>query len=383
MIPLGLSSADLADLALTLRTPHRLRVGVALLDLGHNRLADLSGYHKDGQVTLDATSGAEADRSAQVVLGDPEYRLGIDARDPADIRTGPHRMLQITYSVQACIPGAQWYKVPVFTGPIIRPQRKGSDITVECLGKDYLCRHALHGTKTWPKGTRKTDIIRDILVTVCGEDAARVEVATHTARTTGATTLLSDGDEGDPWALVQLLADQVGWSARYDGRGNFRCGPVVQRAVYSFRHGEDGNLIDYPEMGDDAFELVNRWRVVGRSSGKTEPTGVALAPTGSRLNPYTLGRNGVGMAWTKDVRDDTITTTTQAKAKAAKLRDAESGVTYVDAAITVYPAPHIELDDLVDLSTPDFGRQLAYSRATIPLNSDPKQSVGITARMTK
>lgn len=377
MIGLGLTTAGIADLHRTLAGHHLIRTTLRVLDLAHNQLRTLTAFFEDGQVNYDGTDAATTDRSTTLTLFDPRFATGLDSRSPSDLTAGPERMLAITYSV-AATRGGPWVDIPVFTGPITEVNRKGWTVNVECLGKEYLARHAMHSTKVWAKGTRKTDIILDIIVRVCGETASLVTIPTMAQRTTKATSL---GSEDDPWTLAQTLAGECDQRLYYDGRGECRMMPKTPtNTVYTFRDGPGGTVLELPESGPDAFDsLTNRVRVEG---SKPSYVGVAIAPASHPLNPYRLGRNGVGMAWTLSESDS------DAKSKAAATKSAQAKLkpkldVPVSANFSALPAPHLEIGDRCQLSTATAAFPFQFTSSSLPLRCDEGQTVGLTGRVSQ
>ena len=379
MIGLGLTSTQLADLHATLATHHRLRIELRLLDLSHQELRWLTRFFDDGQVNYSDDGGATSDRSATASLFDPRFESGLDSRNPADVTAGPNRLLAISYEVAP--PNGGWVSVPVFTGPVTSIRRRGYSVQVECLGKEYLARHAMHSTKSWAKGTPKSSIVQDILVRICGEAASRVTIPTWSQRTTKSVSL---GSEDDPWKLAQQLADQCGYRLFYDGRGHARTAPKKGGGVlYTFRDGQGGTVLTLPDSGPDAFDqLINRVRVTGvkpkkAKKGTPTPVGVAIAPKSHPRNPYRLGRNGVGMAWTLQESDD------NAKSKSAATKLAPKLETTVSASFTALPVPHLEIGDRCSLQTDTIGHTFQFGTSSLPLRCTETQTVGLVGRVSK
>ena len=380
MIGLGLSTDALTGLHRTLTTHHLLRVTLRLLDQIHNQLRSLTGFFEDGQVNYSDDESATAERSLSLSLFDPRFLSGLDSRNPADMTAGPNRLVQVCYEVKPT--GGSWASIPVFTGPVTAVKRQGWTLDVECLGKEYLARHAMHSSKTWAKGTRKTDIIQDILTRVCGESAELVDIPNLSQRTTKAVSL---GSEDDPWTLAQTLAGECDQRIFYNGRGECRMrAKSGGNVVYRFRSGHGGNVLTMPESGPDAFDdLINRVRVTGVTPKKgAAPVGVAIAPKSHQLHPYRLGRNGVGLAWTLDESDD------NAKSKSAAVKSAEKKLAPkldvpVRASFSALPAPHLEVGDLCELVTPTIVYPFRFGSSSLPLRCSEGQTVGLVGRVSK
>lgn len=383
MIGLGLTSEGMEALHSTLASHHCIRTTLRILDLQHTEVRTLTSFFEDGQVNYSDQEGAGSDRSASLSLFDPRFQSGLDSRSPAELTAGPNRLMAITYDVRA--PGGSWVSVPVFTGPVTTVRRYGYVVRVECLGKEYLARHAMHSSKSWAKGTRKSDIIKDILTRVCGESSSLVDVPTLSQRTTKTVSL---GSEDDPWALAQALAKECDYRLFYDGRGEARLSKPGGNVLYTFRSGQGGTVLTQPESGPDSFEqLINRVRITGVKPAKAKkgtptPVGVALAPESHPLSPYKLGRNGVGMAWTLDEYDDNAKSKSAATASAKKKLDPYLD-TPVSSSFTALPAPHLEIGDSCRLTTDTVSYVFAFGSSSLPLRCSEGQVVGLVGRVSR
>ena len=144
MIGLGLTPAAQRAFADALTRAYRLNIGLQLMTHTHEHrgaLPELSA----GQVDFDA-GGDTVDRSATVTMFDPDRLSGLDKEDPDSFVAYPALMVRITYSVLPAVDGSTWVHVPVFTGPIVKVDRNGSEIAVELQGKESLLRRAIHGS---------------------------------------------------------------------------------------------------------------------------------------------------------------------------------------------------------------------------------------------
>ena len=100
------------------------------------------------------------------------------------------------------------------------------------------------------------------------------------------------------------------------------------------------------------------------------------------LNPYRLGRNGIGMAWTLSESDD------NAKSKSAAVKSAEKKLEPkldipVSASFSALPAPHLEIGDRCQLSTDTVSFPFQFGSSSLPLRCDEGQTVGLTGRVSK
>ena len=377
MIPLGLSSADLAAFHNTLAANHEIRVTLQLMTLEHVAIRDLSAMLVDGQVNIDSTVTDGCDRSASLTLFDPEHASGVTSANPDELIALPKLMLRIKYGVRAATSGAAWVDVPIFTGPILTATPAWPDVAVELQGKEVLVRHCQHGTRTWAAGTSKRQVVSDLL-TMSGESATYMQLDTSAATLSAPVTL---AQEDDPWALANTLASQMGMSLFYDGRGVALMTRRSTSPVYTFRTGTGGNLLDEPNAVTDALGegLVNRIRVTGQPAAEStaaDPVGVAYAPATHPLSPARLGRRGVGQVWTREVDDDKATTAALATSKAQSLLDAEIWRDGIDVELSTLPAPHLEQFDVCRLQTDRFGLNFTLRKMSIPLTCSEPASVG-------
>ena len=379
---LGLAPADMRAYLATLASNHEMNVTIDLLDLLHRRVGSLTQRLIDGQVDVDA--GAErVTRTCSVSLLDPQRATGLESATDT-MPTYVTRMLAITVSVRPPAVGATvqpWIDVPVFTGPVSRIERADDVLTVEAHGKEFLCAHAAHGTKTWPKGARKSDIVREVLTRMCGESTSRAHIDRTEDRLGAPITLTQNADA---WAFCASLAG--GTHLWYDATGHARMSRNTARNMYTFHDGPGGTILDEPDTVSDAIEtLVNRVIVTGNppSDNKPAPVAVAVAPYAYPLSPSRIARGGVGQAYTLEIDDNKATTMAQASARAnAELNNALA-VDTVKAEFKSLPVWHLEPGDRVSIQTARLGTEFLMQKYSLPLTHSGVMTVGANRAVSR
>lgn len=373
----GLSIPQRLSFEALLQTHHSIEIQVNILDLDHNELpgGNISKRLLDGQVTFDTTS--EITRALDIDLLDPLGALHLDSKSPDDGAMFADRMLRVKYTIINPM-GTLRYTYPIFTGPITKLDRSGAAIHVEAHGKECLGRSQAWNEKTYKKGVRVTDAIRDILVNIMGENHLSIpSLSTKLPRN------VSVGGDQLPWPVAKSLAAQIGYQLFYDGMGVARMRKLpTGGAVFTFRQGAGGSIKSEPQIGFSIENVVNAVQVLGKKptkkGGKTtpkRPQARVIAARSHPLSPWSLGRSGGPRYLPKVIEDDSVTTTTQAKARAT--RELNAGlVESVEVAFDTLCIPHLEENDIVRVNTEKFAGNFRLRQFAVPLTAAAEMSVG-------
>lgn len=368
MIPLGLSAAQLADLNATLVSNHSLYVTVQALTLGGTRLADLSWRLLDGQVNVDATGTVT--RSCSLSLLDPNGTMDFDSGSPSDGALYVDRMIQVNYSVRK--PGGTQYTIPVFTGPITKLDRTNDVVSVEAQGKELLSMGSVWIPATYKKGSKKVDVIQNVLATRGGETKFDLpDLASALPKD------YSIGRLNTPWGVARAIAQSMNQQLFYDGRGVARMRPLPAASVFLFKHGDGGSVTTVPQLSYSTDDLVNVVWVEGATpAGAQNPvTAYATAPSTHPLSPWKLGRNGVPRYLMEVVQNSAVTNTTEATAYARTTLN-DRLLQAVDVSFDAMPIPHLDPADMARLNTEDYSNAFRMSKYSIPLKAGASMSVG-------
>lgn len=370
MFPTGLSAADYAKFVTQLGTNHRMRRQVQILDLNHNLVEDVTSLFNDGQVNMDRT--ATVTRSATVHLFDPSHRIGLDTTSPGSGTVAPTYMLRLVRGIY--VPTVGWVDIPIFTGPITRPNRNSDMLTIEAQGKEYLAQDNVWVTMVLKAGMNKIHAIRTIMGQGTGETLYRFPA-------TG-SSLANDVNLSRTktwWQVAHSIARSMGRSLYYDGAGYLVCQPKSTTPVFTFSTGTGGTVASPADIGTNEKAIYNLYYVTGGTpvGGTTPATGYAVAPSSHPLSPTNLGRNGVPRYKRFDATVDTLTSHTACVAEAqAQL----PGILTQSTALAFESLPvwHLEEHDYYTFVDTVAGYTLpaAVNQMSIPLTSAGNQSNG-------
>lgn len=373
MIGLGLNSADQARFHALLGQNHHIQVSCSLMDLSHNRIADVTRQFLGGQVIID--DDADVSRSASLTFLDPDHRMALDSGSPADGAFYIDRMIGITYTVYT--PDRLWWvSVPVFTGPITKMDRDWAAIKLECMGKEWLALDPFWSPKTYRKGARRVDVVKNLLYDL-GERKFTFPTSTSTLAKD-----LALSSEHKPWTAARSVARSANLQLFYDGRGVAVMRAYPTNPEWTFRDDSGGTVLSKPQIGFDAANLINAVQVKGATpAGKTAPiTYRAVAPVGSSVYPYTIGRNGRPRFIPVFIDDDSLDTSAEViKVANDRLRLGE--LESVAAAFDTLPVPHLEPRDPYRIATEEVSTATVLTKMTIPLVANENASIGYLKSM--
>ncbi len=367
-ISLGLSAANQARFDALLGQSHHIAVSLGILDLNHKHISNPTPSFLGGQVVIDDT--AAVTRSASLTFLDPYHKMALDSSSPSDGAMYIDRMMQIYYTVYST-DRSWWASVPVFTGPITKMDRDWAVVRVECMGKEILALDQLWNPKTYRAGARQVDVVKQILMDV-GE--TRFHTYDSTARM---AKNLSMSTEHKPWIIARWLSRSVNLQLFYDGRGIAVQRPFPVAPVWTFTDDAGGTILSKPQIGYDSANMINAVEVKGAvpAGMKTPLTYRAMAPVGSPVYPYALGRNNKPRIMSVKIDDDSIGTVEVAKKVAddrLRLGELES----VTAAFDILPVPHLQERDPYQISTSEVSTSTTLSKMTIPLVANEDASIG-------
>jgi hypothetical protein len=370
MLSLGLSTADqkLFERSLFSSPGYNLKVTVQILDLNHNYLLDVSDRLIDGQVNVAYL--ADVDRTLTLTLIDPDEVIGFDSSSPSDGALYADRMIRVVYSVYSqLLP--RWVDVPIFCGPVTRVARDDAIVSVECQGKESLYREPsmAWAAKTYYKGSKVTDAIRDILGTKGGE--TKFDLPEWAATLPRDYSLIT---ETPIWSLAMTL---VGSGATrqmfYDGRGVLRLRLIPSTPSFTFT---EEHLTSIPKLSYDMSAIRNVAMVKGGTpTGKPQITSIRHLPVADPASSTSLARNGVLRRLVEVVEDTTIMTQAAGDTRAADVLKAV-GIGNTEFDFDSFPIPHLEPGDSFQLTTRDFSIQLRATQFSIPLKAGNSQSNG-------
>jgi hypothetical protein len=366
MMPLGLSATEQQALHDTLTASHSVQVTVKIRDLAGNVIGNVSDQVLSGQVNIDDT--ADVTRSLTLSLLDPRRSLHFDSSAPTDGALYLDRMIGVVYSVKAARSNT-WTNIPVFLGPIASMDRTNDVVNIEAHGKEVLAMGAAWKTRTFKAGGLRGDAIRAILRDLAGEN--KFSVPDLTARL---PTDVSVGRESIPWDVARTLAKGMSMQLFYDGRGVACLRPRSTKSVFTFQSGDGGSVLTTPQVSYSAEELKNIVWVRGQGTISVS----RAAPASHPLSPQKLGRNAVPRYLLNAITDTNIRTVAEAT-KLAQTTLTDSLLNAVTVSFDAMTIPHLEPNDMVRLTTPEFSNTFRIHQFAIPLVVGGNMTVGYLA----
>lgn len=380
----GLGSADFKKYLAELAVGHHVDVSVELVDSAGNVLVsfdqDTGGGRPvstiDGQVTMSGDG-----RMLTLDVSDPDRLLGV-----YEGLNWIGRMLRVTYIVFVR-ELAQSVGIRVFTGPVVTPTVRTADlVSFTAYGKEWYAKTHFDGPVTYPGGHLKTNVIKDLLATYCGEDPANIDVPDLPAKLAHPLKL---DIEDTPFDAITQLANQVGRYWSYDGHGRTSfVRHTAKNPVYTFTgaKGGPGVVGPPPGVGTDWSGIKNAVQVTGAAHNELPAQKVQVrAPAGSPFFATKLGRNGAKyVQWDEVTLEHVYLKAALTQAAHQRLNDDLSAVR--DMRLETIPMPVFGFGDYCRVEAPpDYVGNFSLTSFALPLkvDSDEKRmTIGWTGRVS-
>lgn len=370
---LGLDASEYAAYVRTLRSTHERRVRVDLTTLSGGSMSDLSDVRiLDGQVTVDGAS--DVTRSLSLTFFDPENVLDFDTDSPNNGALFLDRMVRVRYGVFV-EDLDRWVDCTVFHGPITQLSRDGVKVNVEAQGKEALAMGNTWGVRTFRKGMRKHEVIRQILRDFAGENRFAISEFAGTL-----PSPLSLNADLTPWENARKVAAGMTRQLFYNGAGVCTLRAYPGSALYTFTDGDGGDLLSEVSASYSA-DIKNHIIVTGKkptNKKKAAPKAAATAPNSSGLSPSRLGRNGVPRYIVERIQNNSVTSVKEAREYAERILE-DRLRNSVEVSFDALPIPHLDPGDLVSVRSEQGSFTFRLTQFTIPLVSGA-MNVGYTAR---
>jgi hypothetical protein len=354
------STAEYNAWVRVLTRTHQRRVVVRVLDLEDKVLSYIDKVI-DGQVTIDV-SNRECTRVANVTLLDPTRSIGWEPDHPSSLPIHQRRMIQIIDFRR--VPGHDWIGVPVFTGPVVDMDRDGAQVSIVAEGKERLALGSFGRTKTWPKGRKVTEVIREMLE-LAGEAPNRIHLPAYkgTIGAHGVTVTRTDR----PWVAARRLAEARDFKLFYDGRGHVVMRKAPGKSLWNFNRDW---LLGALRLDRHKLVFHNGFIILGPKPPKNKTrisSGLIGLPKTNDFSAYALRRRGMWRWLIHEEARQHVKTVKEAKAIANRLRDVRIRFA-ADVSFDALPLPIIEEWDLVKVVDPLAGVAVVQvKQATLPL----------------
>lgn len=381
MIPQGLSAADVKAYRAALAQTHQVKVRATVQDLNGDTISDLTPHVTDGQVNVDGTQAAAADkgvtRSVTLTVNDPRRALPFHSTHPSDSAIYRDRMVHVVYDVH--VPALDdWLPCPVFTGPVTKVNRDGDAVNIEGMGKEIAGLGAAWRPLVLHKGMKKTDAIILILEWRMGE--TRFSIPDLPNRLPKSISLHR---HTKPWQVALHIAHSMNMQLFYDGAGIARL--RKRPNTHGFTFTGDKHVVSRPQI-DYSGEIVNTVEVLGGNpkGPKSFIYATAVAPANHPLSPQKLGRTNrhgalVPLYLLPDgdvIRNDALKTRAEAQAFVdQKLHDYL--LQAVEVSFDSLPIPFLEPADMCQLTTDDMAVMFRLMQFSLPFNHDGAKPMSV------
>lgn len=393
MQPLG-SQALLKAYHNRLTSSHDYDLTVEILNMNEQPLSQ--AVLVDGQINIQRD--AEIRRTGTLTLLDPDRGLGLDALALGQGALFANRMVRVKHYLD--VPGFGTVVATPFVGPIADLNRNGSTIDIEVQDKTAF---AILGNRpiTAMKGENAVSAIVRIMQNRAGENQFRVPAGTKYRLERNYS--VGWDDEASPWVVCSKIARAAGLQMLYSCDGYLTLRPRQTTPVFEFGAGTsaattgiNANLTSTPAEDHDFSSTINHARATYGDYVKT-----ATAPSSSPFGPRNpdFMRNGIprflpslaevdapnkpnkpgskrrkaSKAQTKQYLREMEKYGDELKSSAAKAQataDAllKTGLS-MDENITwsAVPAYHLDVDDVVRVTTTNGSVIIPLSEASIPL----------------
>ena len=311
----GLSPRRHSEFVRQLGLPHERDTRVYVLGLDYQHEADLSarllpGWQVDGYFRDDVDSD-QVSWILQAQFADPGGGLGLDLDEPLSGRVGFGTMLRLVDRHRVDLgDGLEWVECPLFTGPVWGPTTRSAGVlTLTCHSVE---RRALGAVWSGPvvvrKGSRKTDVIRDLLDGAGVRSSIPYLEPRNPRRRSYPRT--------DPvLPIVMRLARSMDRQLIPDGTGRMKLRRLPNKPVLALRLGE--TLTTTPTVEADA-PASNVVIVKGAKGMKDNAQAIAVAGAVGMANAAQAPKN-LGLVLPEVIRNDQLKTDKACEVKARRI----------------------------------------------------------------
>lgn len=340
MLKMGMTPDELRQYEARLAAPHGVTVELLVLDTDGKLKASIRPTANTAQVDLDISR--EVTRSATLTFNDPNRSLQFDSDSPNDSALYFDRMIQIRHVVDVPAMGRS-LSCPVFTGPLVKFDRTGDEVSIEAQGKESLARRG-GPALTIKRGHNAVEAIRTIMTDRVGE--TRFGFPSMRNRLP-ADVHVTWEEVKWPWPVCKRIARSLNLHLYYDGAGVCRLRELPQAPAFTFKSGDGGTVTSQVQVSHDLSTVRNRVHVVGSKPAHQDD---AVLDVSNPLSPYRLRINGVQRYFTEEVSAPNIRSKAAAAARAKVLLQHYERMQF-GTTFNAVPIPHLDERDLIRIDT--------------------------------
>jgi hypothetical protein len=364
-----------------LQSDHDYQVWVEILTLEEREVGE--AVLLDGQVNYSTDSDDGPERTASVVLSDPEGALqfGTQYAEDDSGTIWVNRLVRLKHEVE--VPGWGLFTTTCMVGLPTAASRQGGEVGLELGDKSLLMDHGVR-PRTFKRGTN----VRVALVALCrmtGEHHYRIPKTDK--KLSKPYTVGMGEDSLTPWAAFkQIAGKEKGWRAYFSADGYATCEPTKsQRPLVVVQH-----VLSLPDSSTSFTDFINyvkatsRRKIVNRKKTKRDEThdgrliatvftGVAALPRGHRLSEESLSRHGEPQTRPLLIEDDGLRNANEVS-KAARDELEDGSKIESEDSLECMPFFHLDKGDRLDF--PMGIGVVKFDEASVPLGTGGNMSIG-------
>lgn len=342
---------------------HRRQIEVEVTTLNGRTVAHLTPEVGQGQVLVDAE--AEDDVTSRILEATfvQKRRMLFEPESSSDMpfhRQYAIRVMDCRFITEL----DRWVECPLFYGPMWDFDRTGAEVRLVGHGWERQAYCVKWNPKTYRKGTKKTDIIKELLAE-CG--FLELGGIPDLPATLPEPMTMTKSDL--IWPACRKLARSMDRHLFFNAAGRPRLRRIPDSTAFIF---DERHLMAEPIVDREARTTPNVFQVIG-----VKPKGAKRRVRDIReLDPThpdskeELALNDKPYRVLLTERNDAIKTQAEAEARAKRLRDqSERGNT--DTQVDVLPFPHFEELDLAAVRGHVGAERIRLKRFTVPFSLDP------------
>lgn len=361
-IPDGLTHEDMPAYHRGMAKDHWRRIEVEVTTLNGDSVAHYVAQVQGGQVVVDSEAADDVtSRICDMTFINPSRAL-FEPESATDMPFHRRYAMHVT-DCRLITELGRWVECPVFSGPMWDFDRTGAEIRLVGHGWERQAFCVKWNPETYRKGTKKTDVIKDLLAEAGFTNLGGIPdlPATLPERLTVTKKDLL-------WPAAVKVAESMDRHLFFNAAGKPRLRRAPDAPAFIF---DDRHLMAEPVIDRDAKGTPNVFEVLG-AKPKGPQRRVRAVRELDPSNPNSkeslaLHDAAYRVLVTKENR--ALKTYAEADAVARRMRDhAERGMT--DTQVDVLPFPHFEERDLAAMRDHVGAEHIRLNRFTVPLSQE-------------
>jgi hypothetical protein len=362
-----------------LQSDHDYRVWAEVMTLEEKVVSTVALL--DGQVNFASNQSEGPDRTASVILSDPEgalsFGMSFDEDDEGVLWV--NRLIRLRHEVT--VPTLGDVTTTCMVGLPTTVSRSEGEVSIELGDKSLLADHGVR-PKTYKKGMNLRDALISILWDLTGERKLRIPTTNKTL--SRPYTVGMGEDSLTPWRLAKRIAGkEMGWRLSYSSDGY----ATAESTATTHPEVDVEEILSMPEASASFTDFVNYVKVTSQRKVSTRTStrsrdsrtrtllyeGLAVLSKTDRLSEQSLQRNGVVRTLPLVISDDDLKSSAEVSTRA--LSELMSGASInTEQTYEIMPFFHLEQGHYLNL--PMGIGKVGFKDASVPLGVEGNMSLG-------